>query len=392
MMKPDVTKIIDTVKSVVQMQDTTVSLHEPFFDDEEISNLKDCIDSSYVSSVGPYVDEFERKLQDFTGAGRAVAVVNGTAALHICLVLAGTEPQDEVLLPTLTFVATANAISYCGAVPHFVDSDEETLGVHPGKLREYLKEVAEVKPDGCFNRMTGRRIRALVPMHTFGHAVDIDALVQLCEEFHLTLIEDAAESLGTYYKGHHTGTFGRVAALSFNGNKIVTTGGGGAILTNDETLGNLAKHLTTTAKIPHPWKYQHDRIGYNYRMPNINAALGCAQMKKLPDFLKRKRNLASRYSHAFSSVPEVDFFHEPDFSVSNYWLNAIILKPEYANLKDEILECTHTEGLMTRPVWTPMHELPMYRNCPKMDLSIAEDLERRLINLPSSAVLGGMDE
>ncbi len=291
-------------------------------------------------------------------------------------------------MPSLTFIATANAVSYCGAVPHFVDSEEKTLGVDPHKLAKYLEEITEQRLDGCFNRHSGRRIKAVVPMHTFGHPVDLDPLTETCNRYGIELIEDAAESLGSFYKGRHTGNWGRFAALSFNGNKTITTGGGGTILTNDEDLGRMAKHLTTTAKVPHRWEFNHDMIGYNYRMPNINAALGCAQLEQLPGFLSAKRDLAGRYRQAFAGIPGISFFSEPSGSQSNYWLNTLILDEAHAHSRDTLLQLTNDAGIMTRPAWTLMHRLPMFANCPKMDTSVAESLERRMVNIPSSAMLG----
>lgn len=383
----DVQDVISALQMVLPGDREKVGLHEPTFAGNEWRYLKECLDTGWVSSVGKFVDRFESDLAAYTGVNRAIAVSNGTAALHVCFKLIGVEPDDEVLVPALTFIATVNAVVYCGAIPHFVDSEERTLGLDPFKLDAYLADIAIIRPDGCRNRRTGRRIKAVVPMHTFGHAVDLDPLVKICQRYRLELVEDAAESLGTYYKDVHTGNRGKVAALSFNGNKVVTTGGGGAILTNDDALGNLAKHLTTTAKIPHPWAFYHDMVGYNYRMPNINAALGCAQLEQLPDFLARKRALAARYRDAFSKVPGVRFFTAPEFSRSNYWLNALILDRKCAAQRDELLAATHAAGIMTRPVWTLMHKLPMYRDCPRMDLTVAEDLEARIINIPSSAFL-----
>jgi perosamine synthetase len=327
-------------------------------------------------------------LADYTGVKQAVAVVNGTAALHICLKLVGVEHGDEVLIPSLTFIATANAVAYCGAVPHFIDCQERTLGVDPEALGRYLESIAELGSRGCINRLTGRRIKAVVPMHTFGHPVDLDPLTEICSRFQLELVEDAAESLGSYYKGEHTGTRGKVSALSFNGNKVVTTGGGGAILTNDEELGQLAKHLTTTAKVPHRWEFNHDMIGYNYRLPNLNAALGCAQLEQLPDLLKYKRALAQHYQEVFAGVAGVRFFTEPDFARSNYWLNVVLLDEEYKAERDAVLSATNDVGIMTRPVWTLMHRLPMFGECPRMELTVAESLEKRILNIPSSAFLG----
>lgn len=381
------TEVLKTLKSVIGQSDNFVSLHEPTFAGKEWDYVKECLDTGWVSSVGSYVDRFEEMLADYTGVKRAIAVVNGTAALHVCLILAGVEPGDEVLLPTLTFVATPNAVSYCGGFPHFVDSAEATLGLDPRKLADYLLQIAEVSGDQCFNKKTGRRIKSVVPIHTYGHPIDLDPLLDVCECFKLVLIEDAAESLGSYYKGRHTGQWGRLSALSFNGNKVITTGGGGAILTNDEELGTLAKHLTTTAKVPHKWEFRHDMVGYNYRLPNINAALGCAQLEQLPGFLQHKRALAQRYQQAFADVDGVRFFTEPEHARSNYWLNTLLLEEPSSEKRDELLELTNGSRLMTRPTWTLMHELPMFKDCPRMDLSVAESLERRLVNLPSSTNL-----
>jgi perosamine synthetase len=380
--------VVNSLKSVLPPGEQAVSLHEPCFGGNEWAYVKECIDTGWVSSAGKFVDRFEKDLAAFTGAKYAVAVANGTAALHISLILAGVEQGDEVLIPTLTFIATANAVSYCGAIPHLVDSGETTLGLDPAKLDSYLADIAEVNSGGCFNRKTGRRIKAVVPMHAFGHCVDLDPLMDTCRRYRLEMVEDAAESLGSYYKGRHTGNMGRVAALSFNGNKVVTTGGGGAILTNDEQLGKLAKHLTTTARVPHKWSFIHDRIGYNYRLPNINAALGCAQLEQLPAFLENKRALARRYEKAFAHIEGIRFFTEPAFSKSNYWLNALLLDCNLARYRDVLLEETNSRGIMTRPVWTLMHELEIYASCPRMDnLEVAEDLEKRLLNIPSSSHL-----
>ncbi|MBE0617460.1 MAG: LegC family aminotransferase [Proteobacteria bacterium] len=364
-----------------------VPLHEPVFGGEEWAFVKECLDTGWVSSAGKFVDRFEDDLAAYTGATRAVAVVNGTAALHLCLQLAGVRPGDEVLVPALTFVATANAVAYCGAVPHFVDSEERTLGVDPARLGAYLREVVEQRGGEAWHRTTGRRLAALVPMHAFGHPVDLDPLAELCAAYGIPMVEDAAESLGTFYKGRHTGNHGRLAALSFNGNKILTTGGGGAILTNDPELGRLAKHLSTTAKLPHPWAFLHDQTGYNYRMPNLNAALGCAQLEQLPRFLEAKRALAERYRRAFAGVEGVRFFVEPAFATSNYWLNVLLLDEDCAHLLEHVLEQTNREGIMTRPAWTLMPDLPMYRDCPSMDLAGARSLAGRLLNIPSSANL-----
>lgn len=364
-------------------------LHEPTFAGNEWTYVKETIDTGWVSTAGKYVNDFEVRLQEYTGARRAIAVANGTAALHVALLLAGVERDTEVIMPALTFAATAAAAAYIGAVPHFADSEYATLGMDPDKLAAHLDAVAERRGNATYNRQTGRRIAAIVPMHTFGHPVRLDELCAVCEKWGIVMVEDSAESLGSFYKGRHTGQFGRLGILSFNGNKTITTGGGGAILTNDDALGDLAKHITTTAKLPHKWEYVHDMVGFNYRMPNLNAALGCAQMEQLPGFLQKKRALAERYIKAFAGVAGVSFAAEPADCVSNYWLNAILLdKPDMA-LREDILEKTNAAGFMTRPAWRLMNRLPMYAGAPRMNLSVAEDLEARLINIPSGAGLAG---
>jgi perosamine synthetase len=380
-------RIVDAIARAVGAP--PLALHEPHFVGNEWIYLKECLDSTFVSSVGKFVDRFEADLAAYTGAKYAVAVVNGTAALHVALQLAGVRPGDEVLIPTLTFIATANAVSYCGAVPHFVDSEERTLGVDPGALREYLKSTTEIRSGECMNRSTGRVIRAVVPMHAFGHPVDIEGLLAVACDFHLVLVEDAAESLGSTIEGRHTGTFGRIGTLSFNGNKTITTGGGGALLINDTSLAKYAKHLTTTAKLPHRWEYRHDEIGYNYRLPNINAALGCAQLEQLPSFLNAKRKLFQRYAAAFCAVVGTRIFREPDGCHSNYWLQVLLLDESVEQERDAILAATNDAGFMTRPTWTLMHRQQPYRECPRMALPVAESLDRRLINLPSSSFLVG---
>jgi len=383
--------VIERLRHIIPAERGHTGLHEPEFSGNEWKYVKECIDTGWVSSVGKFVDQFERKLEEITGAARAVATVNGTAALHISLVVAGIQPDDEVLTPALTFVATANAIKYCNAHPHFVDSSEVTLGVCPIKLKAHLQKIARVKNGVCINTVTGRVIRAFVPMHVFGHPVDLDPLLEICGEFGISLIEDAAESLGSYYKGRHTGTIGKLGALSFNGNKIATTGGGGAVLSSDAELGAFIKHLSTTAKNPHPWEFFHDRTGYNYRLPNINAALGCAQLEQLPGFIVRKRRLAENYRRYFSDLSGLSFFIEPEFARSNYWLNAILLDQEKVCYRDEILTQTNSMGIACRPAWMLMPRLPMYSSCPADDLSVAESLEQRIINLPSSASLGNSE-
>lgn len=377
-------EITETIRAVLDRLDVPPTLHQPLFTGNERAYVMECIDTGWVSSVGSYVDRFETMIAEFTGAALAVAVVNGTAALQVALTICGVKPEDEVLVPSLTFVATANAVRYCGAVPHFVDVENRTLGLDADKLNTYLGEIAYIEDGVTKNRRTGATIRAMVPMHTFGHPVDLDALAEVGGRWRLDVVEDAAESLGSYYKGRHTGTFGRVGVLSFNGNKIVTTGGGGALLFKDSEDGKLAKHLTTTARVPHRWEYFHDMVGYNFRMPNLNAALGCAQLEQVDSFVERKRELAKEYLAAFANMPGVKIYREPEFARSNYWLNALVFDDDHANQRDAVLTATNDGGVMTRPIWTPMHKLPMYAECPRMDMSVTESLERRVINIPSS--------
>ena len=378
-------QVVTAISAVVGPGPT--SLHEPSFSGNEWLYLKECLDSTFVSSVGKFVDRFELDLANFTGAKHAVAVVNGTAALHIALKLAGVKAGDEVLIPALTFIATANAVTYCNATPHFIDSEVHTLGVDATKLRDYLISHTEQHAGQCVNRTTGQVIRALVPMHTFGHPVDVEGLLAIAHDFNIALVEDAAESLGSCYHGQHTGTFGLLGTLSFNGNKTITTGGGGAILTNDAALARHAKHLTTTAKLPHAWEYRHDEIGYNYRLPNLNAALGCAQLEQLPAMLAAKRELFERYQTAFVAVQGVKLMAEPDQSQSNYWLQTLLLDADHADQRDAVLKATNDAGFMTRPAWILMHELAPFKDCPRMDLAMARSLTQRLINIPSSSGL-----
>lgn len=381
-----VNDVITAIRSVVGS--SQVALHEPSFEGNEWIYLKECLDSTYVSSVGKFVDQFEEDLANYTGAKYAISVVNGTAALQIALKLAGVQPDNEVLIPALTFVATANAVTYCNAVPHFVDCEELTLGIDTTKLRKYLQENSLQHSGQCINFITGRVIRALVPMHTFGHPSDIEGLLSIARDFNLVLVEDAAESLGSYYHGQHTGTFGLFGTLSFNGNKTITTGGGGAILTNSESMARHAKHLTTTAKLPHAWEFSHDEIGYNYRMPNINAALGCAQLEQLHAKLAAKRDLFSRYHDAFKSIKGVTLFREPQNCQSNYWLQCLVLDEKESENRNQILESTNKVGIMTRPAWMLLNELIPFRDLPSMDLSAAYSLAGRIINIPSSPGLG----
>lgn len=377
-------QIKTALESVIDSKEFT-PLHEPVFWGNERAYTAECINSTFVSSVGKFVDRFEEMLADHTGAKRAVAVTNGTAALHVALILAGVKRDDEVIIPGLTFVATANAVTYCGAVPHIVDSEIKTLGIDAQKLEVHLSETTEIKKARCYNKRTGRRISAMVPMHVFGIPSEIEELAAVAEKFNLTLIEDAAEAIGSYYKGKHCGLFGKISSLSFNGNKTITTGGGGAILTDDKQLADLCKHMTTTAKVPHKWEYMHDMVGYNYRMPNINAALGCAQLEKLDHILENKRTLASAYKESFKNIEGLKFLNEPKGCRSNYWLNAIILSEDNTDKRDEILEYTNSSGIMTRPLWASMHRLPMFENCPRTDMSATESLEKRVINIPSGA-------
>lgn len=378
-------QVIAAIRGVVGPK--PVALHEPNFDGNEWLYLRECLDSTFVSSVGKFVDQFEDALARYTGAKYVISMVNGTAAEHIALKLAGVSSNDEVLIPALTFVATANAVTYCNAIPHFVDSEQETLGIDTLKLRDYLQKMTTQQSGLCINKNTGRVIRALVPMHTFGHPSDIDGLLSIAKDFNIALVEDAAESLGSFFHGQHTGTFGLFGTLSFNGNKTITTGGGGAILTNNEALARHAKHLTTTAKLRHSWEFRHDEIGFNYRMPNINAALGCAQLEQLPDKLAAKRTLFRRYQNAFARVEGVKLFCEPTNSQSNYWLQTLILDENQAKNRDELLEATNSAGIMTRPIWVPLSELMPYKDSPRMDLSTALALERRIVNIPSSPSL-----
>jgi perosamine synthetase len=390
-MSVDVEAIVAATECAIRITDRPVALHEPLFAGREWDYLKRCVDSGWVSSVGRFVDEFEARLAELCGTSSAVAIVNGTAALHIALRLAGVEPDDEVIVPTLTFVATANAVAHCGAVPHFVDSTESGLGMDPQKLKGHLQRIAVRRGEALVNGESGRPIRAVVPVHVFGHPVDMEVLAAVCLEFGLPIIEDATESLGSTYHGKPCGGLGKAGVLSFNGNKIVTTGGGGALLTNDVALGQRAKHLTTTAKLPHKWAYVHDEIAWNYRMPNLNAALGVAQLEGLDGFVAAKRALARRYDEAFAGVRGVTFVKEPKGTASNYWLNAILLDDESGKARDAVLQATHDAGLLTRPAWTLMHRLAMFQGNPRSDLSVSESIERRLVNLPSSAILGMND-
>lgn len=380
--------VLNDINKVLNKYDDFEPLHEPLFIGNEIDYVKDCINTGWVSSVGKYVDQFEIMLAEYTGARYAVAVSNGTAALHLSLEVLGIGAEDEVLIPSLSFIATANAVVYSGATPHFIDINKETLGVDAVKLDEYLQSISIMKNKACFNKITDKPIKAIIPMHTFGHSVEMDSLLEIAHKYNLLVVEDAAESLGSYYKEQHTGTLGDISAISFNGNKIITTGGGGAVITNDKTIAEKAKYLSTTAKRPHKWEFYHDEIGYNYRMPNINAALGCAQLENINLYVKRKRDLALKYKEAFQNNTIVDFYSEHENSNSNYWLNTLILKKPDIKLRNQILEILNSNNIMARPAWNLLHTLPMYNECPKMDLTVSENLLNSIINIPSSVKLG----
>jgi perosamine synthetase len=379
---------IKALQSVLGRAEKEIPLHEPSFEGNEWEYVKSCIDTGWVSSVGDYVTLFEKKIAEYTGSPYAVVVVNGTAALHMALILANISQGDEVLIPSLTFVATANAVAYCGAVPHFIDCDERSLGINLSKLDQYLFDNTYLKEGICVNKLTSRPIKAIIPVHVFGHTTDLDTLSILCKKYNLTIIEDASESLGSFYRTVHTGCVGDMGVLSFNGNKIITTGGGGALLLKDKKLAERAKHLTTTAKVSHGWEYFHDEIGFNYRLPNINAALGCAQMEKLPLYIERKRALAYRYLEAFSNIHDAYILQEPEHNKSNYWLNALILhSPNKKTISDLIVESKKI-GYGLRGLWDPLDSLPMYQKCPKMDLSSTYNMFNRTISLPSGPALG----
>ena len=378
-------KVADSIREAIGAK--KAALHEPIFSGNEIAYLKDCIDSTYVSSVGSFVDRFEEQLVTYTGAKYAVAVVNGTAALHVGLKILGVKEGSEVLLPALTFVATANAIRYCGGNPHFVDSDADTLGIDIQKLRKYLDQNTKQINGKCVNKNTGCIVQALIAVHVFGHMAKVEEINQLARDYNIALLEDAAGALGSFYKGQHAGSFGRVGIISFNGNKTITTGGGGIILTNDERLAAEAKHLSTTAKMAHQWDYIHDQVGFNYRLPNLNAALGCAQMENLSKFRNAKRSLFQNYEKAFSNIKGASVFREPLAAESNYWLQAIVLDSSHIQFRDEILKKTNEVGLMTRPVWKLLNSLVPYQKFQTMNLSGADQISRSVINVPSTPKL-----
>ncbi len=374
---------IEFIKNLFGNKDF-IPLHEPLFIGNERKYVLDTIDSTFVSSVGKYVDLFEDKIKEYTGAKHAIAVVNGTAALHMSLILAGVKQKDLVITQALSFVATCNAISYLGASPTFIDVDNNTLGMSYKALCDFL-EFVELRNDIPFHKASNKRIGACVPMHTFGLPLEIDKIIAKCNEYNIPVIEDAAESLGSTFRGKHTGTFGLLGTYSFNGNKTITCGGGGIIVTNDDKLASLAKHLTTQAKIPHKWEYVHDYVGYNYRCPNLNAALACAQIEQLDNFINIKRNTASLYQKYFNTNNRISFIEESSNSKSNYWLNAILFNNK--NERDLFLDETNTNGVMTRPVWKLMNKLKMYKNCIHDGLINSNEIEDRLVNIPSSVIL-----
>ena len=376
--------IIDFIQNTFKTK-KFIPLHEPRFIGNEKKYINDCIDSTFVSSVGKYVDQFEKEFALKVGSKYAIATVNGTAALHISLILSDVKKDDEVITQPLTFIATCNAISYIGAKPIFVDVDLDTMGLSPKSLENFLDKNCKIVNNQCINKTTEKVIIACVPMHTFGHSCRITEIKDICDKWNIALVEDAAESLGSYYNEKHTGTFGKVGAFSFNGNKIITSGGGGVIVTDDEKLAKRAKHLTTTAKVPHPFEYVHDEIGYNYRMPNLNAALLVAQIEQLEKFIENKKELALKYKEFFKHIDGIDFISQPENSSSNYWLQAVILKD--VKTRDKFLNFTNKNGVMTRPIWKLMNELEMFKACQSNDLINAKYLEERVVNIPSSVIL-----
>lgn len=399
-------EIITFIRELYHNQVGYIQLHTPVFNGNEKKYIEECIDSTFVSSVGQFVDQFEIKMAEYTGAKKAVVCMNGTNALHLAMLMVGVERNDEVITQPLTFIATANAVSYCGAYPVFLDVDMDTLGLSPKSLRNWLEQNVKFENSNSqpINTSTNRKISACVPMHTFGHPARIDEIVKICNDYKIPVVEDAAESLGSTYKGKHTGTFGQIGVLSFNGNKILTTGGGGMLLFQDEALAKKAKHLTTQAKVPHAWKFVHDDIGYNYRMPNINAALGLAQLEQLPKFIESKRQIAKAYCEFFNALNHsrpsqqsklstirqisdsmIQHLKEPTNAISNYWLNCLLL-PNLQQ-RDEFLKYTNKNGVMTRPAWELMNRLPMYKHAECGDLRNSEWIADRLVNIPSSSLL-----
>jgi perosamine synthetase len=377
-------KIINFIRKIYKIPTDFIPLHAPVFEGNEKKYLLDCIDSTFVSSIGEFVNRIEKELAEYSGSRYAIATVNGTAALHVSLLLSGVQSGDEIITQPLTFIATTNAISYCNAKPIFLDVDKDTMGLSPESVALFLHQFGEIRNNGfCYNKYTGKRIIACVPMHTFGHSCKIKKIVEICSKYNISVVEDSAESIGSTYNGKMTGTFGKFGIYSFNGNKTITSGGGGIIVTDDENLASKAKHITTTAKIPHKWEYQHDLIGYNYRMPNINAALAYAQLEQLNVFIDKKRKLAEEYNVFFDSIG-VEFFNEPKESKSNYWLNSVILNDKQE--RDFFLKETNKSGVMTRPIWALMNKLEMFKDCQTDSLENAQWLEDRVINIPSSVI------
>ncbi|WP_137844340.1 LegC family aminotransferase [Microbacterium sp. 2FI] len=377
-------EVVTALRDVVG-DEPFVGLHIPDITALEKQRVQECLDSTFVSSVGAFVTEFEQGIAAFTGAAHGIAVSNGTSALQVALELADVRAGDDVIVPTLSFVATANAVSHVGAQPYFVDSDPDTLGMSVESVAGVLR-AARSTPDGLVNEATGRRIGAIVPMHTLGHPMRIAELVSLAAEYDVAVVEDAAESLGSRVGGVHTGTFGRLGIISFNGNKILTTGGGGMIIADDDELARRARHRTTTAKLPHRWEFEHDEVAYNYRMPNLNAALGVAQLERLPGFLDAKRRLAARYRERFAGVPGVTFLDEPPGTESNYWLCAVRIDGGFA-VRDEVLAATNDDGLQCRPLWNLLHAQAPYRHLPHAAVPTAEALHASVVCIPSSPAL-----
>lgn len=382
-----VEELCGKIKSVAVNSEEFLPLHEPTFTGNEQKYVSEAVESTFVSSVGKFVDEFEQQIQNYTGCGYAVAVTNGTVALQLALQVCGVEKGDEVLVPSLSFIATANAVSHHGAIAHFVDCEEEHFSVCPDALSNLLDEVGVRRRGGVYNKHSGRRISALILMHCFGHVKNPQAILKICRDYNLQLIEDAAEALGSFYEGHHAGTFGKIGTFSFNGNKTITTGGGGMIVTSDPDLAKLCKHLSTTAKVPHKWEYVHDMVGYNFRMPNLNAALGCAQLEQLEGFIKKKRYLFKKYNNAFKNIQEIALLNEPKGSRSNFWLQAIQLKGKATALREDILEFNNNNGCMTRPFWKPAHLLEPYKLHPRAKLEVTERVWLEVLNIPSGASL-----
>ena len=388
-MSGSLSKTLSTaITSSISITSKPVALHEPELTGNERKYVDDCIKSGWVSTSGKYLERFEKEIGNYTGIRNVIATMNGTAALHLALKVLGIQENDEIIVSTLGFIATANAVTYCNAIPHFVDIEKNTLGIDPEKLENYLENHTDSTAAGLVNKNTGRVIRAIICMHAFGHPVDLDRLCAVAKRFELSLVEDGAESLGSTYKNNHCGNYGKISILSFNGNKIITTGGGGALLTNDDSLADRARHIGTTAKLKHPWLYNHDEAGFNFRMPNINAAMGCAQIERISEFVSKKRKLAGRYMENFSEIEEASIFCEPQFSKSNYWLNVMLLDKSVMSQRDQVLSDLNNDKILVRPAWTLLHKQKPYLDCPKMEsLEVSDEIESSLINLPSSPCL-----